>query len=291
MNRSSSPLWLSPPEDLDARLERVLEEALRSSGSNEARVFFRADDIGVPGPQFTRLMEIFAKHRAPLSLAVVPVWLTEARWRAIQDRVDHLGAKYPIAGEGAQKAKAIWCWHQHGWRHQNHEPSGKKQEFGPSRPAVEMEKDLRRGRDRLVSIMGKDFFPAFTPPWNRCCAEALGILKRMGCKAVSRSRGEPPAPPGLPDFSVNVDLHTRKETDPNAGWEALFSELRQTLAGGFCGVMIHHQRMNEAAFDFLERLLDKTTRFKELRAVHLLELVDLAGDLGDLAESAPTPKR
>jgi hypothetical protein len=278
MNRSPSSLWLSPPKHPGAEIEQALEDGLRCVGPGPVFIYFRADDIGVPGDEFARMMTIFSEYRTPLSLAVVPAWLTRARWRSIRNRVDRLEAQSLIGDPHIRDS--IWCWHQHGWRHQNHEPRGKKQEFGPSRDAAEIERDLRRGRERLRSMMGADFYPAFTPPWNRCGPDTLNLLREMEYRAVSRSRGAPPSPPGLPDFSVSVDLHTRKEADPKQGWEFLMAELKTAVAGGFCGLMIHHQRMNPAACDFLENLLSILSRFKELRPVHLR----------DLAESGVTPR-
>jgi hypothetical protein len=224
-------------------------------------VFFRADDIGVPGAGFDRLMQIFATRRTPLNLALVPAWLTRVRWQAVLS--------------SSRGALGLWCWHQHGWRHANHESEGKKQEFGPARTPAGLEKDLVRGRQRLEEIVGRDFFPLFTPPWNRCDARSLELLVRYGYLGVSRSRGScPPVPAGLTDISVNVDLHTRRETAPGAGWTALLSELTAALEGGCCGIMIHHQRMNTAAARFLDRLLELMPAYKDIRLANFRELVD-----------------
>jgi len=259
-----STLWLSPPDDLKSRIERCIDEA---AGLNRSKkpvyIFFRADDIAVPTKQFKRLMEIFTRHRAPLSLAVVPAWLTHARWEAIKTT--------------CQDSSSLWCWHQHGWRHVNHERKGKKQEFGPARPASVIKTDLIRGRKRLELLMDDDFYEAFTPPWNRCCKDALELLNELGYHALSRDRGaSPPAPEGLVDYQVNVDLHTRKELDPHECWDALLAELKAALLSGFCGIMIHHQRMNDAAFDFLELLMQAFSHYKDLCPVHLKDLVRLS---------------
>jgi peptidoglycan/xylan/chitin deacetylase (PgdA/CDA1 family) len=241
---SPSALWRAPlPPDLDARLARRLADGLAAAKApRRVAVFFRADDIGVPGRRFARLVEIFQRHRAPLGLAVVPAWLTPARWERL--------AALTRGGAG------LWCWHQHGWRHANHEPQGKKQEFGPARPAARVAADLRRGRQRLEALMGPAFYPAFTPPWNRCSARALELIREAGYRAVSRSSGSrPPAPPGLPELAVNLDLHTRREATAEGGWQALEEELQAAVAAGRCGIMIHHQRMNAAAAAFLDALL------------------------------------
>lgn len=263
MSRSFSPLWIVPPLDLASRVERCIDSARDVGGGGvTGYVFFRADDVAVPGKQFARLMHLFTRYRVPLSLAVVPVWLTGSRW-------EHLKGL-------ARKDPSLWCWHQHGWRHLNHEVEGKKQEFGGSRLPSQIREDLLRGGHRLEMNMGKDFYPVFTVPWNRCSSITLELLKELGYHAVSRSQGSlPPPPEGLPDFQVNVDLHTRKELDAEEGWNALFAELKGALLSGLCGIMIHHQRMNDAAFAFLEVLLQKLSRHQDLHIVHFKDLVGL----------------
>jgi hypothetical protein len=256
MKRSVSSIWQHIPSDLAARTESSIRQACElASGPGDGIVFFRADDIAVPSSRFRRLLEVFSFHRTPLCLAVVPAWLTVERWRA-------------IAGMG-DKAGRLWCWHQHGWRHVNHEDDGKKQEFGPQRSPLAIADDIRRGRQRLRSLMGTRFYPVFTPPWNRCGPEALAVLNNLGYRGVSRSRGSrPPPPEGLPSFDVNVDLHTRKEALPQAGWDSLFAELHRAISEGCCGIMIHHQRMNDAAFDFLDLLLRALKMQPKIQLVH-----------------------
>jgi hypothetical protein len=262
MHRYVSSIWQRLPSDLVARTESCIKAAgEHSAKQGGATIFFRTDDIAAPGNCFTRLLEIFSFHRTPLCLAVVPAWLTPARWQAIEGI--------------AKNAARLWCWHQHGWRHVNHGIEGKKQEFGSQRTPAELAHDIRRGRQRLRKLMGKRFYPVFTPPWNRCGQEALEVLKNSGYFAVSRSRGSlPPSPPGLPSFDVNVDLHTRKERSPKAGWDNLFNELHQAISSDCCGIMIHHQRMNTAAFDFLDILLKAFKTQNKLQLVHFKDLVE-----------------
>jgi peptidoglycan/xylan/chitin deacetylase (PgdA/CDA1 family) len=260
MNQAPARLYLHYRDDILHRLEEALEKAL--ANINTARplpVFFRADDIGVYSSSFNKLMSLFDTHQAPLCLAVVPAWLTQRRWAIIK-------AQWKVSS-------ALWCWHQHGWRHANHEPSGKKCEFGPSRSAADIRSDLTRGKARLSSIIGADLQPFFTPPWNRCSEKTLALLKELQFKAVSTSTGRGPwSTPAskratLDDYRINVDLHTRKETDPVACLNGLVDEFSQAASLGHIGIMIHHQRMNEAAFAMLDGLLRYITRTPRLRAL------------------------
>jgi peptidoglycan/xylan/chitin deacetylase (PgdA/CDA1 family) len=260
MQRPVSSIWQRLPTDLVSRTEHCIQNACEhTSTPGEIFIFFRADDIAAPGRRFTRLLDIFSSHRAPLCLAVVPAWLTRPRWQALI-RAGH-------------RAASCWCWHQHGWRHTNHETQGKKQEFGPMRSRADLEHDIRCGRQRLENLLGNYFYPVFTPPWNRCDQKTLAVLKDLGYAAVSRSRGSrPPSAAGLLSFDVNVDLHTRKERSAADGWENLFAELHSAIASGRGGIMIHHQRMNDAAFAFLEILLGALTRCRRIELVHFKDL-------------------
>ena len=253
---------LQAPSDLIARIESCINAACdRLSATDTVLIYFRADDIAVPGAKFFRMMELFSNYRIPLSLAVVPAWLTARRWNVLR-------------GSG-QGFSSLWCWHQHGWRHINHESTGRSQEFGPARLQAEIKDDLLKGRCRLENIIGDSFYPVFTPPWNRCNLETLELLKDCGLFAVSRNCGAlPPAPQTLPDFCVDVDLHTRRVIDPTTEWSRFFAELTEYLSSGRCGIMIHHRKMNTAAFDFLETFLNILKRHKRIRLVNFKNLTE-----------------
>jgi len=217
---------------LYSRLQEIL-------AGKQVEVFFRADDIGLVDTEFTLMMELFCKYRVPLCLAVVPEWMSEERWQEM--------ARF-LPGE------ELWCWHQHGYAHENHEAGGKKNEFGPSRTREEIGKDLQAGKKHLEAVLGEVFCPVFTPPWNRCSSATLDLLAELGFQAVSRSIGVEPKS-DLLDLCVNVDLHTGKEKDLLQAMDRLLEDWKQGVEHGRLGIMLHHQRMNSSAFSLLERLL------------------------------------
>ncbi len=249
--------------DLEKKLQKCFQKVSEQIVPNrDVFIFFRADDIGVPSLQFARLMEIFIRHRMPLCLATVPTWLTPSRLKSLT--------------HGTAISCSQWCWHQHGWLHTNHELRGKKHEFGPSRSYHSIRKDLERGKDRLEKLLGKAFFPVFTPPWNRCSQLTLKALQDLHFKGLSRSRGEiPHTNSALPEISINVDLHTRKETTQMASCEALLYELTTSLVEGCAGIMIHHQLMNDEAFRLLDLLLHLVVENTYIRPVHFMDILSI----------------
>ncbi|GAB7021941.1 polysaccharide deacetylase family protein [Salidesulfovibrio brasiliensis] len=238
-----SALWNEPFPELSASLDAVLARAPKGM-----RIFFRADDIAVPSKLFSAMIDPFREHEAVLEMAVTPAWL----------RHDHAAELLRQCPEAS-----IFRFHQHGWRHANHQQSGKKGEFGTDRTKEAKQDDLRKGRDKLSAMLGRRFEPRFTPPWNRFDTETGEILLGLGYRNVSRSNGEQrkvPLPKELPDLFINVDLHTRTEASPEAGRAALLAELGEAVRTGYCGVMLHHQRMNRHSLVFLDELLAALNR-------------------------------
>ena len=148
---------------------------------------------------------------------------------------------------------------------------------GQSALAGEARPSIAPQRAEIIQLqyltVGKDFQPFFTPPWNRCSSDTLQALADLHFKAVSRSKGAlPKSPPNLPDYQVNVDLHTRKEVTPHLALENLLAELEQGVSSGLCGVMIHHQRMNRSALEVLDLLLGIIKNNQNLIPVHFDDL-------------------
>jgi len=247
------------PPEIDAAFQHTIEHGVKDYGP--INVFFRADDIGVPSKNYTRMMTLFLKYQTPLCLAVVPSWMTQQRWEAMQDFI--------------KKGADLFCWHMHGFRHMNHETEGKKQEFGPARSSQELLDELSHGQARLQSILGQMLTPIFTPPWNRCSLETMIILKKIGFKGISRSHGNSPPPPpgGIEDFPIHVDLHTRKEKKAEDGWQKMQAEFITGMKSSACGIMIHHMRMNDQAFIFLEYLLAQISKNKQIKTMTYKNLI------------------
>lgn len=259
MTRPSPSLYSTSHDKADQKIARQIAAGCEQA-ADRPLVFFRADDIGIPSRRFSQLIECFRKHRLPLCLATVPAWLTEKRLAELRR----------TTGTGSGQ----WCWHQHGHVHRNFEASGKKQEFGPSREAVRVRESLQQGRNRLALLLGAEFLPVFTPPWNRCSTATLQALTELGFLAVSRSRGaHPETLKNLTDFQVNVDLHTRKEHSSELAFANLLAEIEAGFASGRCGIMIHHQRMNDRALSLLDILLEQISNNRTLVPVHFGDLL------------------
>ncbi len=93
-------------------------------------VFFRDDDAGWGDDRLCALLDRFEARALPIDVAAIPRALGPA-----------------IARELAARGVSV---HQHGFAHANHEPEGRKYEFGPSRSREVQRRDIEAGRELLA---------------------------------------------------------------------------------------------------------------------------------------------
>jgi hypothetical protein len=196
-------------------------------------VFFRDDDAGWGTARLRRLVDRFERRGLPLDLAVIPAALRPGLARELRAR----------AGDGL-------ALHQHGLAHVNHEPEGRKHEFGPSRPREAQLRDIEEGRRLLQDQLGDVLDPIFTPPWNRCTADTGACLAELGFAVLSReARAEPLGVPGLAELPVRIDWSRLTPDD-------LIARLVAAIESGEpVGVMLHHAEMDDADFERADALL------------------------------------
>ena len=199
-------------------------------------LFFRDDDAGWDDARLDALLDTFRESLTPLDLAVIPQALTAK-----------LAGKL-VRSKSAQPLGL----HQHGFAHANHEPDGRKCEFGPSRRAEQQYQDIEQGRRRLQERLGGACDPIFTPPWNRCITDTVAALRALDFAVLSRDHGAERLPLGeLRELPVSVDW-CRYSGDRNELGRRIAASLEQHRPAG---VMLHHAVMAEAELRALRELL------------------------------------
>lgn len=205
-------------------------------------VFVRDDDAGWDDARLLTLLDLFAAHEAPIDLAVIP---TELR----PGLAAELRSRHAASG-------GLLGLHQHGYCHANHQPEGRKCEFGPARSFDAQRRDIAEGRRLLHAQLGEALDPIFTPPWNRCTADTGAALADLGVAVLSRdSTAEPLGITGLGELVVQVDwlAARRGERLSRAALGALLAE--RAAGPAPLGVMLHHAVMNEVERDGVAELL------------------------------------
>jgi peptidoglycan/xylan/chitin deacetylase (PgdA/CDA1 family) len=235
--------WLDPLRAaLDAREEPVA-------------FFFRDDDAGWDDPALEALLDVFEPHGLPLDVAAIP--------QAVKARTAELLLTRQRTGRNDLRV------HQHGFAHVNHEPDGRKCEFGAIRSPEQQRDDIARGR-RLLRGMFGDVPAVFTPPWNRCAPRTAEVLRGLGFRVLSRDVSAGTAGvPGLLELPITVDWFARRKKVPvdRTGRGELLAE---SAAGpGPVGLMLHHEVMSAQDRADLAALLALIGSHPAASAAHL----------------------
>jgi len=223
---------------------------------DQVTFFFRDDDAGWDDEALLRLLDIFGDEAAPVDLAVIPAAIGDDLAKALLDRRE----------ETARRLR----FHQHGFRHVNHEETGRKCEFGDSRGRAEQRGDIAAGRARLVELFGGSLDPFFTPPWNRCTQVTVEVLSDLGFAALSRdATAAALALAGLAEVPIDVDW-ARQEHPRGTGLAAVGARLADAIARRpVVGVMLHHARLGEEDARALRDLLRVLARHPNARLANL----------------------
>jgi hypothetical protein len=242
--------WLDPVREALDRAPRAIP------------VFFRDDDAGWAHDRLRVLLDLFEGNALPLDLAVIPTALDERQ-----------------AAELRARAGPRLGLHQHGFAHRNHEPDGRKYEFGPSRSGAAQGRDIEAGAACLADLLGDAVQPIFTPPWNRCTVETGRCLVDHGFRVLSReSRAAPLDLPGLRELPVRVDWfahrHGVRLSPPELGAQ-LGAALRADA--GPVGLMFHHAVMDTDDVTRAGELLALLARHPRVEAGTILSVAGRAG--------------
>jgi hypothetical protein len=147
---------------------------------------------------------------------------------------------------------------QHGYAHANHAPpEGRSIELG-GRDLEIVLAELAQGRAVLADAFGCTFLAVLVPPWNRFDS---GLLERLtGCGFIGLSsfgrRARGAAAPGLAQVNAHLDPIDWRGTRLFVGEAAALDRLVAVLdADEPIGLLSHHLAMDEAGWEFLDRLL------------------------------------
>lgn len=219
----------------------------------EISLFIRDDDVDENEESLRQLLDVAFIWNVPICLAAIPARLTDEAVTLLQN----FQSQNPSLIE----------LHQHGWQHLNHETTGRKCEFGLSRSFEQQLEDIECGRQRMNAAFQSNWFPAFTPPWNRCTEATFRALEQTGFTVLSRESGATPASGyRFNEISTTLDLFRWKSGAQLKAPQEVVDELcRQLETQTRIGLLLHHKVMDASAFSLLELLLVTLKRSPAVR--------------------------
>ena len=253
---------------------RTLRQFLdaKEAEGQDLHLFLRDDDVDVDEDSLKQLLDLALARDVPMNLEIIPGRLTPAGTATLKNtlRADH----------------ALLSLNQHGWMHSNHELEGRKCEFGPSRSFMQQLNDIAQGKAILESTFEELFYPAFTPPWNRCTTDTYQALDELGFQVFSKDRGKDHLTEyRFTEISTTLDLYSWKEGARMKSPDKIVHALIEQLAAlPIVGLLLHHKVMTTEAFRFLDQILCELRRCSVLRFHTFRTLLPL------VRESQVTPR-
>ena len=242
---------LSRPEAWLSDFRQFLES--KEEKGQTLQLFLRDDDVDEDEDSLKHLLDLALARGVPMNLEIIPGRLTPACTAILKNalRADH----------------TLLSLNQHGWMHSNHEVEGRKCEFGASRSFTQQLNDIARGKAILASTFEDLFYPAFTPPWNRCTKDTYQALDELGFQVLSKDRGkECVTEHRFTEVSTTLDLYTWKAgarmKTPDEIVHALIGQLNELPV---VGLLLHHKVMTGEAFRFLDQILCELMRHSMVR--------------------------
>lgn len=220
----------------------------------QCNFWWRDDDAVAASRELMRLQAISEKHFVNVLVASIPTLISRTLGR-------DTGGMHCL----------IWC--QHGLSHLNHESGEPKSEFPASRNKEKIAQDLTIGRQLLLDQFGDQLSSVLVPPWNRFRKDMIDELSALGYTGLSQY--------GAVGTSTVLKL-TKSDTHLDiVDWsiapkfrvertaflldrliEGLQSRRHNpALAAAPYGVLTHHRAMDEAAWIFMDKLLEITHQF------------------------------
>ena len=251
-----------------------LDPVRRALAANTSPVafFVRDDDVGWEDDELHRLLDVVIRFQVPTALAAIPAALGS---RLASDLRTLVTARAPMLSV-----------HQHGFAHVNHEPAGRKSEFGASRPRAVQRQEIADGRDRLQHLLGVALPPIFTPPWNRCTRDTGECLVELGFQILSRDiTAEPIAVARLRELPVCLDWTGRRGARMGAArWGETIA--RAIVLHAPIGVLLHHAVMTADDRRMFSELLQVLTEHSNAVVPPMLDIAAASHVSGGISSCA-----
>jgi len=158
-------------------------------------LLLRDDDVWRIDAAFTAVFEFCLEQKIPVVYGVIPAKAKVNLARLLNKTKSRNPHLIDIV--------------QHGWQHKNHNPGGgEKYEFGPRRSYNLQKKDIEKGLAKMRRLFGRNFTPAFIPPYHGYDMNTLKIIRECGFKIFSAGKEATTQKSGILDLPARFSLNS-----------------------------------------------------------------------------------
>ena len=225
-------------------------------------VYLRDDDVYKSDKSFKRIFATLREYEIPVVYGVIPKLATRSLARFLNKE--------------KRKNPNLTDITQHGWQHANYGGKIKnKYEFGSLRSIAQQRKDILKGYSKMKKLFGKNFTPAFIPPYHGYNGNTLKIIDEIRMPIFSANRKNATKGTKFLNLPINIALndYDMKGKPIMLKSETMVRRLFTSLnsKGKIRGILFHH---NLITTDYdLKEIKKIFTLLKRLEKVRSIKLV------------------
>ena len=194
-------------------------------------IYLRDDDVYKCDKNFKRIFATLKEYKIPVIYGVIPKLATK--------NFAH------FLNKEKTKNPSLIDISQHGWKHTNY--GGKtrnKYEFGPLRGIAQQGKDILKGYLKMKKLFGKNFTPAFIPPYHGYNKNTLKIIDELKIPIFSANKKTTIKKKKFLDLPIDIALndYNKKSRPVMLKSETMVRRLFTSLSnkGNIKGILLHH---------------------------------------------------
>ena len=194
-------------------------------------IYLRDDDVYKCDKNFKRIFATLKEYKIPVIYGVIPKLATK--------NFAH------FLNKEKTKNPSLIDISQHGWKHTNY--GGKtrnKYEFGHLRSITQQGKDILKGYLKMKKLFGKNFTPAFIPPYHGYNKNTLKIIDELKIPIFSANKKTTIKKKKFLDLPIDIVLndYNKKSRPVTLKSEIMIKRLLASLncKGNTKGILLHH---------------------------------------------------
>ena len=231
--------------------------------NKKVKFWFRDDDVTKFDDSLEDLLNYFKNKNIDILLAAIPTEVDE------------------ITAVKLKKHSNILLG-QHGYSHTNYSNT-EMAEFTLERDVEEVKHQIKIGREKLQKLFGKMYLDIFIPPWFEIDKNTLKTISELNYKAISNYWDNQVNKYNIIEANSQVDFVNWDKAYTFGGadyvLDQIINELNKDKDEYYIGLLLHHERVGNQTYIFLEELIDVISKYAKFTTVN--NLIDHIGELND----------
>jgi len=225
-------------------------------------LYIRDDDVYKIDKNFKKIFAAFRKHKIPVVYGVIPKLATKSLAQFLNKEKNKNSNLIDIS--------------QHGWQHANYGGKIKnKYEFGPLRNIAQQKKDILNGYSKMKKLFGKNFTPAFIPPYHGYNKNTLKIIDKLKIPIFSANKENATKNKHFLDLPINITINRYSKSGKSIVLESetMLRLLLKSLnnEGGTKGILLHHNLITtDDDFEKINKFLNLLKKLEEKKIIKII---------------------